>query len=527
MPQSKSTITTHPEQDDSMILNYDILLVIMSHIHDQLALFHYMITCKTLYHAGFLYFLELPLYFSNTKDVRSDRPDRKPLNPSWFLSFMARNPSQYLRIKDLDVAMAFGHNDTGAIEDILKTSISESKQIERLRIYIEWRKGPDIRFFIPESYSFQCLQHLDIRYLGEEAMKKVATMDAPLKTISIGFARAWDEDGEDSDYSTEPIPLLKNFAETLEELHVEDGQWITLDEYYPIIYSRLHTLKLSAADYIEGIPLLGQMNYSFPNLTTLHIESMSPPQEEMDFSRSCNLLFLRRHRERGFQEWPHLKYLETEAATLYCLALSCNIEQVKVTRCSSRHMIECEQALASIRPQTLDITFNNPHEIFAQNLDRNPSLIFAYVGLNQLTVTLNSTRITETVHAVKQCLEGVIRALSESKAVKKFSLTVKWGELGIPALRNHSFNISDDEDSNKDYHPQPNPTLVYGVCPDHISEYFNSLDHADLAKRFVDFSPSLESIELNFVRTSPEAHVSRKWNVVREDPRMDYTLEAM
>ncbi|KAL4248570.1 hypothetical protein ABKN59_004354 [Abortiporus biennis] len=195
----------------------------------------------------------------------------------------------------------------------------------------------------------------------------------------------------------------------------------------------------------------------------------------------------------------------------------------------------------------LDITFANPHESFRRGLGRNlERSLFGYIGLDQLMVTLHSTRIAETVDDMKRCIDGVAEALAGTKALKAFSLRVQWGGIGIPALRSlshhRSFNDTTEDGDKKDYgqeeksnskaeyHPlEPNLTSVYEVCPDHITEYFNSIDHEDLAKGFVNVSATLQNIELIFIRdTTPQkASITRRWNVVRNGVAGGYTLEAL
>ncbi|KAI0795670.1 hypothetical protein C8Q75DRAFT_803536 [Abortiporus biennis] len=470
-----------------MILNFDILLNTTEFLDFRRDWLSVMLTCRTLYQATLPRFLSLPLRFKE----HSPRTDLSRNNRR-FLEYMARFPSRYKYIKDVsvdwddwDLIAEEAEKPWQALTDILLVVMTHATNLKELHIYMPYG---DTKEFLP-VYPITCshLQTLHLHNIDVVAAKFLKNLHAPLKKLYIRY-----ETNIDDDEDRQTLPLIANFANTLEKLDIEEGRWFFEPTDPLVVFPRLRSLRSTLC----GIPDIAAMVRAFPNLSSLRIHNDGDTSDHMlEDHRLRNIAEQRELELVGLPLWSKLDKLDGDVVLVNGLGLSCQVDRLKLDGCERQWLQECRIALSDTRPKTLHLSMsdNRLAGIFGRrDIDEDLSMMFAYSGLSHLNLQyhFNSYEKSTAPEVAEAILNDLIRALEKASILSFLQLQFYWSVPYSIVQRMQGI-------------PQP---------PDLVGEHFNRMDKTALAQRITKAIPSLRYLIFHH----PSSHSGKNfgWRIV-------------
>ena len=284
-------------------MNYDVLLNILDHSGNQPDFCRLMRTCRTLYEAG------VPRLLRRVGGRISIHTRR---NLYSFCAFMLRkNPSRFQHLLELDIHLERPFYKDARANNAVALMFKNASQLATLKL-------PNPDYLLADKVvhravaSLSSVREVVLRDVTDEVVSLLDSLKAPVRKVNIAFDPHWAEDGGD------PIPLLKNFAGSLEELSASWVTFETLDVQYP------HLVDLHL-DICVGFDFK-TLYRAFPNLR--HLRLFTGIEHDwmdmrVDWRRQRNL-----QAQAELGTWQSLSYVRTSVATLYSLALQCRVDHL-------------------------------------------------------------------------------------------------------------------------------------------------------------------------------------------------------
>ena len=315
-----------------MLLNYDVLIMVMS-FSDTGGIGRTMRTCRTLYITGVPYLLE------GTIRIRS------PRRLISFCRFMLRDPTyrfHHLRDLELFVAGTFRTPNAGTL---IAELFERAQSLEFLKLLYPSFLSLDDR--IPRAIStLTGLHSVVLRGMTDEAQVMLSQLQSPLRALEIGFYNDW------ADGPADPVPLLSQFKDSLQRLHVTWVDFATSNIQYP----NLTTLYVDDCQFA----LLEFIYRPFPNLRSLSLwmgqEDDSLEDEEIEGHRESNIVSQVRGR------WSSLIHVQSSILSLYMLGVRCKVENLDL---QSGYLETADgnklfAILSDLTPSSLQLRFTVP-----------------------------------------------------------------------------------------------------------------------------------------------------------------------
>ena len=210
------------------------------------------------------------------------------------------------------------------------------------------------------------IRHLAVEECDERACSLISTIRSPLKTISIGFTplTTW-HNSEDAERRN-PILLLANMSETLEEVSASNVAMVLEHVMYDVVYPSVR--RVSVTYDLTWIPKTVAYAAAFPNLTHFSFIAANGhrggdfegPAEffHATLNRTANRTSLEAHG----RSWTHLQELIGGVPDLLILGLSCHVPRLGVTgTVSSDSTDSLAVVLQDTRPTCLAVSFVGAH----------------------------------------------------------------------------------------------------------------------------------------------------------------------
>lgn len=352
-------------------LNYDVLVVLLSHLDNFQDMLSLMSTCHDLRAAG------MPYIFHARMEICSDK---KLAALCKFLLVDA--PQRLVFLRQLAVLTYPEALDT---VDLYLQILKQAQHLEDIEV---WCGLPSIDPRIHTAVSgLTSIKTLTVRNLLFREAGLLRRMQSPVQKIDISF--------QYYDQPIDPIWLFGKLAPTLETLRVVLG--VQQPTFPQAVYPRMRTLVAESCVFEKISPLI----HAFPNLRDLTIFSYRDEEssEEVVRDRREN-----QEAQRG-QSWGPMERVLGDVLMLYRLGLSCSVRRLEIpwlesTRADSwtpscKDMFSsvlsdtCPSVLTLIlRPATFDIGQ------FPAFMERAPD------SLEKLLITVYITGSTDAASAI-------------------------------------------------------------------------------------------------------------------------------
>ncbi|KAI1786635.1 hypothetical protein LXA43DRAFT_50529 [Ganoderma leucocontextum] len=203
------------------------------------------------------------------------------------------------------------------------------------------------------------LRHLTIDECDQRACSLITAIRSPLRTISIGFTPLTTWHNSEDAQRRNPIVLLANVSDTLEEISASNVAMALEHVMYDIVYPSVRRVSVT----YDGIWIPKTLAYTsaFPNLVHFSFTSIrghpagdfASPAEffQATLYRTSN----RESQERYGRTWEHLEELVGGAPDVFLLGLTRHVPRLRLTGPSSPDTT-LRVVLEDIRPTSLAIT---------------------------------------------------------------------------------------------------------------------------------------------------------------------------
>ncbi|KAI0795671.1 hypothetical protein C8Q75DRAFT_746912 [Abortiporus biennis] len=338
------------------------------------------------------------------------------------------------------------------------------------------------------------------------------TLTAPLNGLLLRF-----EPASDNDNLRNPIPLLRNFSDTLRYLMTTSASWTRQESGEITILPHLRILNMKN----NGVPNSATIIRTFPNLSRFAIEErISLDIEKLALLRTSNVEGQHQFHGSGFKSWSGLEEVRAkDISILYALGLACKVDRLVVNYCSSSLLKETQIVLSDMRPTILNIHFSS--DAFLGDPVEYMEHMFAYGELTHLTLELFFVE-SNTVGKMDCGILRAIEIIQHATKLEYLNLSVMWARpyrrsaylrnilREAARIRRAKAGEYVDEDSDSD---DPKP-------PDPMGEHVDALDHKAIATRIFDVLEFLQVVVLNFqpVEEDPKT-LTRGWRVMKRAAR--------
>lgn len=431
-PAQVLTPLTNPE-----LINYDVLLAIMSHMNPSDVL-RFSRTCRTLYAAG------LPALLRNRfGDQYTSR--EKFCSYYRFLLMDFPNRLSYVRHLYLSGNHRWSRTDgTNILVDAAITVLQHSPGLESLDIEdVEKLMALDENIS-PTIARLTSLRHLSLQLPNHESLQTLFhSLQSPLTTITLvcdNFTRV------------EILSLLSNFHKTLEELTLTGGGLTSCPKY--LFYPNLHTLDMAGC--LHDLALLAR---HAPNIRRL------------TFDTDRRILFT-----SGFDRmpggspliWRSLDYLCGDTHFLWHSSITASVYHLRLK--SDRVLVYHDmlvKVLNEIRPPFLDIntTIYRPREL----KDLINALPADHTWLKRVQLSLKipcrEMNTSDVVLQVQKLMDPLV-ALVEDSSIVQMGVSINLADFNEVTIADRSKlqNIA-----NKHYRSVPTRIMTQAPSMRHLS----------------------------------------------------------
>ena len=207
--------------------------------------------------------------------------------------------------------------------------------------------------------SLRTLQHLTVDQCDRHTCSLITAIRLPLKTVSIGFTplSTW-HNSEDAEHQN-PIVLLANVSETLEEISATNVGMALDHVMYDVVYPSVRRINVTYD--LTYIPKTVAFTTAFPNLSHLSFTAAyGHPEEVLQavLGRTANKAHLARHK----RSWAHLEELVGCLPDVYILGLGCHVATLWLAGPISLDAVPAlTEVLDDTRPTSLAVSLVGVH----------------------------------------------------------------------------------------------------------------------------------------------------------------------
>ncbi|KAM5545141.1 hypothetical protein V8D89_001252 [Ganoderma adspersum] len=207
--------------------------------------------------------------------------------------------------------------------------------------------------------SLRTLRHLTVDACDQHTCSLIPAIRSPLKTVSIGFTplSTW-HNSEDAEHRN-PVVLLANVSETLEEISATNVAMALDHVMFDIVYPSVR--RVSVTYDLTYIPKTIAYTSAFPNLSHLSFTAAyGHPEEFLQavLGRTANKAHLARHK----RSWAHLEELVGCLPDVYILGLGCHVAKLRLTGPVSLDAVPAlTDVLDDTRPTSLTVSLVGAH----------------------------------------------------------------------------------------------------------------------------------------------------------------------
>lgn len=309
-----------------MLLNYDVLLEVFSFLSRK-NVSRAMCACRTLYLGC------VPYLFEDEVKIHSRT---KMLS---LCAFTFRDTSRFRYLRGLSLFIP-GEFKAHLKIDFIAAFFRHADHLERLKIF-------RCDFLDAENHistaisSLPTLRSLTLHSPNCAAYHMLNTFQkAPLTSVEICFY------SDDSDGPVDPVPVLRQLRDRLEELHVT---WVELADT-SVQYTAVHSLTVDDCCFA----LLAPIVHCFPHVRTLKMwmgqEDDHLAEDEIEEQRDINLA------AQAACMWESLDELAGSVLSLYMLAVQCPVDRLVMTSDRLEVGPSCEmflRVITDVRPTAL------------------------------------------------------------------------------------------------------------------------------------------------------------------------------
>ncbi|KAJ3545050.1 hypothetical protein NM688_g5674 [Phlebia brevispora] len=398
--------TSH--EDLPMVLNFDVLLTVMSHLQGS-ELLPVMQSCRDLYTGGIPHLLRLPVVLRSRARILS------------FCYFILIEPSRFQYLRSLEIR-APGRFQAGPKADLFLAMLMHATHLEEFKVLDCEILLSDER--IPAAVAaLTSLKSVSFPALNLAATSILATSQSPINKVEIGF---WSDDAVGPD---DPVPLLTLFTHSLRELRVTYAEFGRQDIQYPY----LDVLVVDDCRFAQVQPLIK----SFPNVRDLSLwtgqEDEDLEADEVDEHRQMNISAQEEH------TWDRLEFLRGDIRSLYLLGVTSHVPHLDVHSAflTPARANELAALLITNRPSTLSV------RVKVWELDKH---VFTEVlrpvnqSLTRLVLYLN---FCSTVHRTSIPSGQILDCLSATLAhtsIADLVLHLCWDDITVDLLSGHDLD---------------------------------------------------------------------------------------
>ncbi|KAI0795751.1 hypothetical protein C8Q75DRAFT_730637 [Abortiporus biennis] len=393
-------------------LPLDVQLHILSYLTDRSDVFSFMLTSREAYRSSHLHYLRLPLRFDDSGKEHWGRLRQ-------FLQYMLDHPSHCHLIKYLEIE-ADQPLPAGIIEIVFK-HFPSLEQLSVPSIEGQIIPSPNNQTETIPPMEFQKLQRLEITYATANAVNMLKYLHAPLRSVSIAFARSRAGRGriELPVIIRNPIIFMVNFRTTLEVLSIVRGSW-NQPFSSSLQYPNLRELNLQNTP-----PPYNKVAISFPNLKRLTLMNSihglpMAPRPRID-------------------AWSHLEYVRGSLSDLYSLGLSGKVHHLYGVIDYLPDLRRTLEAVQETRPTLLVLDIKNPFDMFVTDSNEDYGVVdlrpmITYDELRHFSVQLDVAKSWSAIlsspkgeyGSFKEIMDKTLKFISAAKSVTHLTLSISW-----------------------------------------------------------------------------------------------------
>jgi len=310
------------------LINYDILFAIMSSMDHPSDIANFSRTCRTLYAAS------LPILF---RGPFGDQSTPREKLCSYYRALLTNFPHRlpYARAMYLSGSHRWSRKDSvGAINVLLEaviTVLQHSPHLESIDVDDAGRLFKLDDKIVPTIAQMTNLRHLSLDQPDVDSLEHLFhDLRSPLNTLTLCFPNT---------VQLEILPLLANFATTLEELTLTSARLMSCSRQ--LSFPRLTFLDIAGCWY---------------SLETL--SRVAPELRRLTFAGRRLVLDTRYHgRERATTaSWSHLDYLCGDAHQLWSSGIHVPVHHLRIANNALAYRDMLTQVLSDIKPPFLEIS---------------------------------------------------------------------------------------------------------------------------------------------------------------------------
>ncbi|KAI0797733.1 hypothetical protein C8Q75DRAFT_739518 [Abortiporus biennis] len=463
-------------------LNFDILYLVIEKLKTRPEILSVMKTCRILHYHGIRLMLR----------HRIDLLHWKPQQYESLLGYLRKHPRRLQYIEEVQADLddkPYLHRSAIQVFEIIFHECFNLK-----KLYLSSCGGYGIQTFpirriLSMQHNMRHLHTVAVAGLVDDAYLLLKGHTAPIVMLSLNFDAEFDAFPNSKDYPIgvhprDPLPLLANFASTLEVLNLAWCHWterssrrLISDALRGLIpCPKVHTLN---SDCGEGSPHVVSLVLMvlFPNLKHLQVitdrelnENFAHVHQINSLAQETSALAFARKGTKYY--WENLEELDADGYTLYALALGrTKVNRLDVTSgCDSKDIRFISVALKAIRPNHLKLDFDDPCTIVTAHMDDVKTML-QYRDLSGLWLSLGFTGKPRKM--IAQAIDHIIDILSGS-SLKYLHLDIFENTLNEPV-----------------------------ALPNDIGQYLK-LNQEHIMEKIACGLPSLEHLSTHFSQFGPE-----------------------
>ncbi|KAI0789232.1 hypothetical protein C8Q75DRAFT_807335 [Abortiporus biennis] len=303
--------------------------------------------------------------------------------------------------------------------------LEKATHLEKLRLHVFLDSQRHRAVTLPSPLTYSNLVYLEVKWEedGKQERALLLALKAPLKVLKL-FFRLWTARSE-GNVEDNPIPLLQNFQQTLEQLDTANAYWGFEESQEPFILPHVHSLTIKNR---SGILNTAAIVCTFPNLR--HLSVRNDNSEEASQLRSSNISRLHRLNSRGIKLWSCLKEVRaSDYLILHGLGLLCPVDRLAFGinyPMKETYIQDACIMMSELRPSILNL-----HCFVEVFLQEHAQHMFEHTGLTHLSSELHlfGEYSNETLlkgRDIDAMLDKFAEALRQATALNYLSVTVVW-----------------------------------------------------------------------------------------------------
>ncbi|TBU54081.1 hypothetical protein BD310DRAFT_104481 [Dichomitus squalens] len=454
---------------DSPALPFDILLLIVEMSPRQTAA-EMTLTCRTLRDGGARFLLQGVVSVTRGPSVKS------------LLLFLYSDPQDRFKyLRSLEVAT--GSLPPKAVDALLGLLSHPLLSLDSLILreadkLLNSKPTPSSHHALSLLSAFSALttlRHLTVEQCDDKTCILLSTIQAPLLTISVDFTPLTDWHVPEDAEHRNPVVLLANISETLEELSGSNFAIHPDRLMYDVVYPSVRTIHATSVD--ESMPATLAYVAAFPNVA--HLSFTSPLNDAAARSESfpARLSVLRaanKEAQRAFgRTWKCLEEVTGNVFDVFALGLACHVPRLRIIGDVSAKLLPyVRDALEDTLPTSLAVTIAGA-TMFADGTVANLLRAVCAQQVHELELELSFSPSEGDIE-IQAVLNDVLRTLGVL-SLRRLVFTIDYGLLTGPNASHRS---------------------LYGwFCP--AEKQLDGLDMDAVAELFRAALPSLVDVDVH------------------------------